>query len=193
MANAAEAFRIKGELYGVVDDTARETASAATVLEEFDRQKSIGQYPGRSLADAFAAEIAAKGEIYAWLHSRVQDADFSGLRIGDYMDVPVAAGSNVPAQTVRYPLAAVDPCYQCSDSPMPHHLAFVPAAPVLVSGSKATNTSYIHVEHHGHQQRKRHRQRTLPCQPPSRLGDQRLSASPSGGASQRAYQPPFVV
>lgn len=25
MANAAEAFRIKGELYGVVDDTARET------------------------------------------------------------------------------------------------------------------------------------------------------------------------
>ena len=66
MANAAEAFRIKGELYGVVDDTARETASAATVLEEFDRQKSIGQYPGRSLADAFAAEIAAKGDIYAW-------------------------------------------------------------------------------------------------------------------------------
>ena len=143
MANAAEAFRIKGELYGVVDDTARETASAATVLEEFDRQKSIGQYPGRSLADAFAAEIAAKGDIYAWLHSRVQDADFSGLRIGDYMDVPVAAGSNVPAQTVRYLLAAVDPYYQCSDSPMPHHLAFVPAAPVLVSGSKATNTSYI--------------------------------------------------
>lgn len=101
-------------------------ASAATVLEEFDRQKSIGQYPGRSLADAFAAEIAAKGDIYAWLHSRVQDADFSGLRIGDYMDVPVAAGSNVPAQTVRYLLAAVDPYYQCSDSPMPHHLAFVP-------------------------------------------------------------------
>ena len=143
MANAAEAFRIKGELYGVVDDTARETASAATVLEEFDRQKSIGQYPGRSLADTFATEIAANGDIYAWLHSRVQDADFSGLRIGDYMDVPVAAGSNVPAQTVRYLLAAVDPYYQCSDSPMPHHLAFVPAAPVLVSGSKATNTSYI--------------------------------------------------
>ena len=70
-------------------------------------------------------------------------ADFSGLRIGDYMDVPVAAGSNVPAQTVRYLLAAVDPYYQCSDAAMPHHLAFVPAAPVLVSGSKATNTSYI--------------------------------------------------
>lgn len=152
MANAAEAFRIKGELYGVVDDTARETASAATVLEEFDRQKGIGQYPGRSLADAFAAEIAAKGDIYAWLHSRVQDADFSGLRIGDYMDVPVAAGSNVPAQTVRYLLAAVDPYYQCSDSPMPHHLAFVPAAPVLVSGARPP-TQAISCGHHGHQQR----------------------------------------
>ena len=125
------------------DDFAREVASNATVLEEFDRQKSIGQYPGRSLADTFATEIAAKGDIYAWLHSRVQAADFSGLRIGDYMDVPVAAGSNVPAQTVRYLLAAVDPYYQCSDAAMPHHLAFVPAAPVLVSGSKATNTSYI--------------------------------------------------
>lgn len=193
MANAAEAFRIKGELYEVVDDTARETASAATVLEEFDRQKSIGQYPGRSLADAFAAEIAAKGDIYAWLHSRVQDADFSGLRIGDYMDVPVAAGSNVPAQTVRYLLAAVDPHYQCSDSPMP--------APPCVRARRAGSCErqqghqhkLYHVEHHGHQQRKRHCQRTLPCQPPSRLGDQRLSASPSGGASQRAYQPPFVV
>ena len=136
-------FDVNGQTCLNKDDFAREVASNATVLEEFDRQKSIGQYPGRSLADTFATEIAAKGDIYAWLHSRVQDADFSGLRIGDYMDVPVAAGSNVPAQTVRYLLAAVDPYYQCSDSPMPHHLAFVPAAPVLVSGSKATNTSYI--------------------------------------------------
>ena len=134
-------FDVNGQTCLNKDDFAREVASNATVLEEFDRQKSIGQYPGRSLADTFATEIAAKGDIYAWLHSRVQDADFSGLRIGDYMDVPVAAGSNVPAQTVRYLLAAVDPYYQCSDAAMPYHLAFVPAAPVLVSGSKATNTA----------------------------------------------------
>ena len=136
-------FDVDGQTRLNKDEVARETASTVTVLEEFDRQKSIGQYPGRSLAETFAAEIAAKGDIYAWLHSRVQDADYSGLRIGDYMDVPVSAGSNVPAQTVRYLIAAIDPYYQCSDQAMPHHIAFVPKEPVLVSGSKATNTSYI--------------------------------------------------
>ena len=167
-------FDVNGQTCLNKDDFAREVASNATVLEEFDRQKSIGQYPGRSLADTFATEIAAKGDIYAWLHSRVQAADFSGLRIGDYMDVPVAAGSNVPAQTVRYLLAAVDPYYQCSDAAMPHHLAFVPAAPVLVSGSKATNTSYIMWN-------------------TTATNNQRLFASPSGSDSQCANQPPFIV
>lgn len=136
-------FDVNGSTNLNKDEVAREAANAATLAEEYDRQKGIGQYRGRDLATVFAAEIATKGDVYAWLHSRVQEADFSGLRIGDYMDVPVSAGSNVPAQTVRYLLAAIDPYYQCSDVPMPHHIAFVPAAPVLVSGSKATNTSYI--------------------------------------------------
>ena len=136
-------FDVNGQTCLNKDDFAREVASNATVLEEFDRQKSIGQYPGRSLADTFAAEIAAKGDIYAWLHSRVQAADFSGLRIGDYVDVPITAGANVPAQTVRYMIGAIDPYYRCSDSPMGHHVAFVPSAPVLVGGSKASNGSYI--------------------------------------------------
>ena len=136
-------FNVNGSTNTNKDEVARSTAAAATIAEEYDRQKSIGQYKGRDLATVFASEIAEHESIYAWLHSRVQDADFSGLRIGDYMDVPVSAGSNVPAQTVRYLLAAVDPYYKCSDQPMSHHLAFVPAAPVLVSGSKATNTSYI--------------------------------------------------
>lgn len=136
-------FDVDGQTRLNKDEVARETASAVTVLEEYDRQKGIGQYPGRSLADTFAAEIAAKGGIYAWLHSRVQDADYSGLRVGDYMDVPVSAGTNVPAQTVRYLIAAIDPYYQCSDQTMPHHIAFVPKEPVLVGGTKATNGSNI--------------------------------------------------
>ena len=137
-------FNVNGTTYMNADTTARDSASAVTVQEEFDRQKGIAQFKGRSLATTFASEIAAAGgDIYAWLKSRAQDGDFTGLRIGDYMDVPITAGTNVPAQTVRYMIGAIDPYYQCSDSPMGHHIAFVPSAPVLVGGSKASNGSYI--------------------------------------------------
>ena len=137
-------FNVNGTTYMNADTTARDSASAVTVQEEFDRQKGIAQFKGRSLATTFASEIAAAGgDIYAWLKSRAQDGDFTGLRIGDYMDVPITAGTNVPAQTVRYMIGAIDPYYQCSDSPMGHHIAFVPSAPVLVGGAKASNGSYI--------------------------------------------------
>lgn len=136
-------FNVNGSTNINKDEVARSTASAVTIAEEYDRQKGVGQYKGRDLVAVFASEIAEHEDVYSWLHSRVQDADYSGLRIGDYMDVPISAGANVPAQTVRYMIGAIDPYYQCSDQPMPHHIAFVPAAPVLVSGSKATNTSYI--------------------------------------------------
>ena len=130
-------FNVNGTTYMNADATARDSASAVTVQEEFDRQKGIAQFKGRSLATTFASEIAAAGgDIYAWLKARAQDGDFTGLRIGDYMDVPITAGTNVPAQTVRYMIGAIDPYYQCSDNPMGHHIAFVPSAPVLVGGSK---------------------------------------------------------
>lgn len=137
-------FNVNGTTYMNADATARDSANAVTVQEEFDRQKGIAQFKGRSLATTFASEIAAAGgDIYAWLKARAQDGDFTGLRIGDYMDVPITAGTNVPAQTVRYMIGAIDPYYQCSDNPMGHHIAFVPSAPVLVGGSKAVNGSYI--------------------------------------------------
>ena len=59
------------------------------------------------------------------------------------MDVPITEGANVPAQTGRYMIAAIDPYYQCSDQPLGHHIAFAPNAPVLVGGTKATNGSNI--------------------------------------------------
>ena len=136
-------FNVNGSTSTNKDEVARSTAAAVTIAEEYDRQRGIGQYEGRDLATVFASEIAEHESIYAWLHSRVQNVDYSGLRIGDYFDVPVAAGTNVIAQTVRYVLAAVDPYYRCSDQPMPHHLAFVPEDGVLVGGSKAVGTNNI--------------------------------------------------
>lgn len=138
-----EAFKINDTLYPVKDATARETADKVTNEAEYDRQESIGQFPGRSLAAVFADEIGKHANIYAWLSARAKAANFDGLRIGDYMDVPIKAGENVPAQTLRYHIAAIDPYYNCSDQPMPHHITFVPAEPALVTGSKAVNGSNI--------------------------------------------------
>lgn len=134
-----EAFKINDTLYSVKDATARETADKVANEAEYNRQESISQFPGRSLAAVFADEIGKHANIYAWLSSRAKAANFDGLRIGDYMDVPIKAGANIPAQTLRYHIAAIDPYYNCSDQPMPHHITFIPAEPALASGSNAVD------------------------------------------------------
>lgn len=126
----------------VKDVTARNTANAATTAQEYDRQQLTGTYKGRSIESVFAAEIGS-ANVWTWLQKRVKAANFTGLRIGDYIDVQLKAGVNVPSQTVRYRIAAIDPYYQCGDTPKGHHIAMVPSAPVSVTGDKAVNGSYI--------------------------------------------------
>ena len=126
----------------VKDVTARNTANAATTAQEYDRQQLTGTYKGRSIESVFAAEIGS-ANVWTWLQKRVKAANFTGLRIGDYIDVQLKAGANVPSQTVRYRIAAIDPYYQCGDTPKGHHIAMVPSAPVSVTGDKAVNGSYI--------------------------------------------------
>ena len=134
---------IGGTAYNVKDTSARNTANTVTTAEEYDRQDSIDAYAGRSLESVFASEISSKANVYAWLQSRAKAGNFSGLRIGDYIDVQLTEGANVPAQTVRYVIGAIDPYYQCGDSAKGHHIVMVPKAPVTVKGEKASNTSYL--------------------------------------------------
>ena len=133
---------IGGTPYNLKDTSARGTANAVTTAEELDRQESIGTYPGRSIASVFQAEIGSKN-VWTWLRERVRAGNFAGLRIGDYIDVQLTAGANVPAQTVRYRIGAIDPYYQAGDTAKGHHVAMVPSAPVSVIGSKAVNESYL--------------------------------------------------
>ena len=135
-------FSINGTAYDLKDNSARNTANAVTTAEEYDRQHNINEYGGRSLASVFASEIGSQS-IYTWLRNRARNANFSGLRIGDYIDVPITAGANVPTQTVRYRIGAIDQYYQCGDTAMGHHIVMVPRAPVSVTGDKASNTSYL--------------------------------------------------
>ena len=136
-------FSINGTAYNLKDTSARNTANSVTTAEEYDRQHIINAYGGRALASVFASEIAGT-DIYTWLRNRARNGNFSGLRIGDYIDVPVSEGANVPAQTVRYRIGAIDQYYQCGDTAKGHHIVMVPKAPVTVKGNKASNTSYLH-------------------------------------------------
>lgn len=135
-------FSINGTAYNVKDTSARNTANAVTTAEEYDRQHAINSYGGRSLASVFANEIGST-DIYTWLRNRARNANFAGLRIGDYIDVPVSEGDNVPSQTVRYRIGAIDQYYNCGDTAKGHHIVMVPLAPVAVKGDKASNTSYL--------------------------------------------------
>lgn len=135
-------FSINGTAYNLKDTSAQSKADSVTTAEEYDRQHNINAYAGRSLASVFANEIGST-DIYTWLRNRARNANFAGLRIGDYIDVPVSEGANVPAQTVRYRIGAIDQYYQCGDTAKGHHIVMVPKAPVTVKGDKASNTSYL--------------------------------------------------
>ena len=72
--------------------------------------------------------------------------NFAGLRVGDYIDVPlVSASAIVGQQSVRFIIAHIDPYLWCDDRSKGHHIAFVASAPIAVSSSYSgvTNSSCI--------------------------------------------------
>ena len=132
MANA-KTLVVGGQPLNVIDDTARSNAQTALNNAEYNRQGQIGKYGGQSIATILAGEIGS-GSVYDALHKRIVANNFSGLRVGDYIDVPLVSASNVAAQqSVRFLLAHFDPYYCCGDNSKGHHIAFVASAPVAVA------------------------------------------------------------
>lgn len=88
---------------------------------------------GRDLWTLLAGEVGS-GTVWDALHARVARADWSGLRVGDYVDVPLADASGVTSQqSVRFLVAHFDPYYKCGAKPMGHHVAFIADMPITVS------------------------------------------------------------
>lgn len=130
----AKILAVGGTNYEMIDDTARTNATTALNNAEYNRQGLIGKYPGQSLATLLAGEVSGSATIYDALHKRVQAANFSGMRVGDYIDVPLVSASAVAAQqSVRFLLAHIDPYLYCGDNSKGHHIAFVASAPVAVA------------------------------------------------------------
>lgn len=120
----------------LMDDTTR----ALDAIEKKSHDIRVGTYSGVPIASILGGD---ESTLWSRLQAKVQAGDFSGLEIGDYIDVTVAAGANVPAQTVRYRIGAIDQYYRCGDTAKGHHIVMVPRAPVSVTGDKASNTSYL--------------------------------------------------
>lgn len=129
----AKILTVGGTPYEMIDETARANAQTALNNAEFNRLALVGKYGGQSIATILAGEIGS-GTVYDALHKRVAAGNFAGLRVGDYIDVPLVSASNVAAQqSVRFLLAHFDPYYCCGDNSKGHHIAFVASAPVAVA------------------------------------------------------------
>ena len=134
MANA-KTLVVGGQSLNVIDDTARSNAQTALNNAEYNRQGQIGKYGGQSIATILAGEIGS-GSVYDALHKRAAAGNFAGLRVGDYIDVPLVSASAVTTQqSARFLLAHIDPYLYCGDNSKGHHIAFVASAPVAVAKS----------------------------------------------------------
>ena len=129
----AERFNVDGQSYPLIDGTARENAQLALNNAEYNRQSLVGKYGGQNIATILAGEIGS-GTVYDALHKRIAANNFAGLRVGDYLDVPLVSASAVAAQqSVRFVIAHIDPYLWCDDRSKGHHIAFVASAPVAVA------------------------------------------------------------
>ena len=129
----AKILTVGGTPYEMIDENARANAQTALNNAEFNRLALVGKYGGQSIATILAGEIGG-GTVYDALHKRVAAGNFAGLRVGDYIDVPLVSASGVTSQqSVRFLLAHIDPYYQCGDNSKGHHIAFVASAPISVA------------------------------------------------------------
>lgn len=137
MANASK-LKVNGQTLDLIDSVARANADAALETSALLRSQSIDTFGGRNLATQFAGEILSYENAWEWLQARTQAGDFSGLMIGDYLDLTLTTGTQM-----RYQIGAIDPYYGAGDSINGHHIAMIPTEAVSVSGSYATNGDHI--------------------------------------------------
>lgn len=111
------------------------------VLTDADYPYNPGTYVGSSIAAAHKDEIGSN-HVANWISSKVSQGDFTGLNIGDYVDI------NCGGTTRRFAIAAIDPYYNYGTQAMPHHIAMalVNGAWKLSSsldGSYAVNNNHV--------------------------------------------------
>lgn len=101
-----------GVVYNVKDEPARDDN-----LILF--QQANGLYKGRDLTIVFAAEIAKFTDAWAWIKNRIQNANYTGIYVGDYIPI------TVKNETVEMQVAGIDVYYRTTDNSLGHHIDFI--------------------------------------------------------------------
>ena len=82
-------------------------------------QQANGLYTGRDLTVVFADEIANFSDAWAWIKSRIQNANYTGIYIGDYIPI------TMKNETVEMQVAGIDVYYRATDNDLGHHIDFI--------------------------------------------------------------------
>ena len=85
-------------------------------------------YDGVNLAEKFADEIANYSNVYEWLKARINNGNYAGIHVGDYIFVQMRAGTvageAVGAQTFKCRIVGIDTYTGCGDTIIGHHIDF---------------------------------------------------------------------
>ena len=85
-------------------------------------------YNGVDLKTKFAPEIANYSDEWAWLKARKNAGNWNGIHVGDYIDIPLSAGTvgtyNITAKTLRARIIGIDTYWKYGNNEVPHHIDF---------------------------------------------------------------------
>lgn len=88
---------------------------------------------GKNLEEAFESEIAECASVYAWLHKRISAGNYTGINIGDYIDITTLEPSStaplriLSKQTMRLYVGGID--VYCARPLILHSIILVPNNP----------------------------------------------------------------
>ena len=103
----------------------------SSTLTDLEIQRLINNriYDGRDLTQVFSSEISNYSDEWAWIKSRIQSGNYSGLYVGDYIPVTINAGtvggSSIASQTFKCQIAGIDTYTGCCDVEVGHHIDFI--------------------------------------------------------------------
>lgn len=99
----------------ITKEAAFETAQAAETEATWDGINRI-MLPGRDLTVVFADEIADYSDEWVWIQARLDAHDVSGLRVGDYIPINIAANGDIAAETHKAEIAGINTYRRTGDS-----------------------------------------------------------------------------
>jgi len=116
-----------------IDSLKKDLSNLPVSSEDYIRAVTDGVYPPVDLTVKHTAEIASDfaGDEWAWIQSRIQSANWSGIHIGDYIPVQLSGGTIGGAVTIAtnqqhyMQVAGIDTYYRSGDTEIPHHIDFI--------------------------------------------------------------------